>query len=763
MTDLSDEMNRSWTLYASGVPLNYDHRLGQLGVDAPPPAAQMGESYTDPMGNVAFNYNNPTFDQGMADLSQSDIPPGERMAPNIDWNDPEAAAQYGTSEMRQWNPSWRGNLVYGTVDMLTGLGMDQDKARTIAERVWGAAGDLGDQIGVIDGAALAAFPFAMGAAPVVSGSAMAAVGAPSLILQTEEELNKIADGIEGIKAGRDGAFGDTAQAIGFTLLNAIGLKQTGQALPQGVKNVMGEAAGYLRDNAGDIAKVAVGVGAAGAVMSPDDAEAGMLSKVARKGKGVITKLGKAEGETATQFVERMNREAPIVTDAETFVKNYGDVPVTDAATPSPAVVLRQAPAGTRDIVPDLPMGQMGESPTAASSFAQVGGYFDSLVRMKNGGQPRMWSDPTHQAEILTESASEIAYQMSLARPNAKNLTRVTGWGWYDEDIVKTFNTAAKTMPELGMQAKRGLAIPWEGGPNMVGNTDRVTPTQARILASAVGAPQSFGNPASRNADIQFQAYEVFRKTGQFPEKGIYLDDAGAVESTGKYWTQRAVSEQYIGVVNTLIREIGPAKAADWLVSEHTIAELRDLKRRAVNAAGEPIFKGDGTMGISGKADEIKQGAFIFGPKGGQFMGNLLGFPGTTTDMWFSRTWNRYMGTSREGLGALSETGLVEQPRNLAERGEMADFSKKLTDQLNLDTAFVQRMGRPMTERDTQAVLWYFEQNLYNDMGIRVKPTSFGEGADAYAKRAQTQGGTGIQRRDSNRPARGAAPPSAATP
>jgi hypothetical protein len=97
------------------------------------------------------------------------------------------------------------------------------------------------------------------------------------------------------------------------------------------------------------------------------------------------------------------------------------------------------------------------------------------------------------------------------------------------------------------------------------------------------------------------------------------------------------------------------------------------------------------------------------------------------------------------------------------RGEMADFSKKLTDQLNLDTAFVKRMGRPMTERDTQAVLWYFEQNLYNDMGIRVKPTSFGEGADAYAKRAKTQGGTGIQRRAGNGSAGSATPPNAAAP
>jgi hypothetical protein len=496
----------------------------------------------------------------------------------------------------------------------------------------------------------------------------------------------------------------------------------------------------IKDNPEAAAKVAAGLGA-GAILSPDEAEGGFLNKVARPLKGTVTKLAKEEGETATDFVARMNREAPIVATPEEFKTLYGDIPQTSVDVASPAVVLRSS--GERDFVPTLPTGDLDGKPTAASSFAQVGAYFDSLVRMNNGGAPRAWSNQEHQKQILEEAASEIRYQLTLSDPAKRDFTKKTGWGWYDEDIVRTYNTAGKTMPELRMDAKRGVKVPWDGG------TDNVTPAQARILAAAVGAPQSFGNPAARNADIAFQAYEVFRSTGQFPEKGIFLDDKGAIASTGKYWTQRAVSEQYIGVLNTLIREIGPAKAADWLVSEHTIGELRDLKRRATNANGESIFKGDGTMGISGKADEVKPGAFVFGPKGGQFMGNLLGFPGTTTDMWFTRTWNRYLGTSREGIGALADTGLVEQPRNLAERRDMAGFSNMLTTQLNQDQELVNRLGRPLTERDTQAILWYFEQNLYNDVGIRVKPTSFGEGAAAYATRAKEQQGTGIQRRPDN--------------
>lgn len=724
--DLSQELSRSWSLYESGVPLS--HTGGRLEViDLPfgplgqtPDAVALGDAPTP----EAFAGAGRAFGGGVADTAQQSL---NLIAEGIDY-----AAEKTTGK-----PAGALEAVRDIVPKIETVGTAEDIGRSIV--------NIASSIMLTRG---------IGIRGAVANGAMV----DALMDPEEGNLATLAKelGFQGelldfmdSKVDNEASAGERLQARLTNVLEGAGLG--------GLLSTMFRGFREIKNDPEAAAKVTAGLLAGDMLLNGGDAEAGMIDKVARKGKGVITKLGKAEGETAAQFVERMNVEAPIVADAEQFVKLYGDVPITDAATPSPAVALRQAPAAARDIVPDLPMGQLGEAPTAASSFAQVGGYFDSLVRMKNGGLPRMWSNPVHQAEILNESASEIAYQMSLARPGAKDITRKTGWGWYDEDIAKTFNTAGKTMPELRMDAKRGVRIPW-------GDTkDQVTPDQARILAAAVGAPQSFGNPASRNADIQFQAYEVFRKTGQFPEKGIYLDNTGAVESTGKYWTQRAVSEQYIGVVNTLIREIGPAKAADWLVSEHTIAELRDLKRRAVNAAGEPIFKGDGTMGISGKADELKQGAFVFGPKGGQFMGNLLGFPGTTTDMWFSRTWNRYMGTSREGLGALSETGLVEQPRNLTERREMADFSKKLTDQLNLDTAFVQRMGRPMTERDTQAVLWYFEQNLYNDMGIRVKPTSFGEGADAYAKRAKTQGGTGIQRRASDQPAGGANAPNANAP
>lgn len=474
----------------------------------------------------------------------------------------------------------------------------------------------------------------------------------------------------------------------------------------------------------------------------------VIGGVARPKKGAITKFDKKTGETSSDYVKRLNREAPIVLDADTFTKTYGAMPATSDAMPSPAVALRTT--AEREGTPQLTGGTLGDKKTFAPASAQVGAYFDSLVRMKNNGNPRSWSVAADKEPILKEAANEVIHQIGLAKPGSSDFTKVTGWGWYDEDIAKAFNTAGPIAPELKTGAKRGIAIPSE---HWGADKGMVTPAEARILVAAVGAPQSFGNPALRNFDIALQAYEIFRKTGQFPERGMIRDEAGNVVPTGKYWTQRGVSEQYIGVLNTLLREVGPGETARWLTKEHTVAELRGLKRRSTNAARNKIFKGDTSMGISGKADEMRLGAYVFGPKGGQFLANLTGYGGTTTDMWFTRTWNRYLGRSREGQGAIADTGVVEQPRNLKERGEMADFSKALTDMLNKDGALVSRLGRPLLERDTQAVLWYFEQNLYRDMGIPVTPTSFGEGADAYAKRAKEQGGTGIKTVEPQKPKR----------
>jgi hypothetical protein len=535
------------------------------------------------------------------------------------------------------------------------------------------------------------------------------------------------------KVGKDADAEERLLSRMTNVLVDVGLGAAISGIFAGVKVLKGEGGQYVDKIKGLLRDDELAKGGQTLFSTP------VIGGVARPEKGTITKFDKKTGETFSDFAVRLDREAPIVSDPETFTKTYGGIPQTSPEMPSSAVALRTATERTG--TPQLVGGTFGDGKTFAPAFAQVGAYFDSLVRMKNNGNPRSWSAAADKTPILQEAANEVAHQIGLAKPGARNFTKVTGWGWYDEDIAKAYNTAASVAPELRIGAKRGLVIPsqhWDT------NKGRVTPAEARILVAAVGAPQSFGNPAVRNFDIALQAYEIFRKTGQFPERGMIRDEAGNVVPTGKYWTQRGVSAQYIGILNTLLRENGPGDTVRWLTSEHTVAELRGLKRRATNAAGDVIFKGDSSMGISGQADMSRLGAYVFGPKGGQFLGNLTGHPGTTTDMWFTRTWNRYLGRSREGQGALADTGVVEQPRNLVERREMADFSRTLTDTLNKDTALIAKLGRPLTERDTQAVLWYFEQNLYSDLGIKVKPTSFGEGADVYAKRAKEQGGTGIQ-------------------
>lgn len=719
---LEEAMGDSWDKAASGQPmhLNADGTVGielpEIIVtpnDTPQPA---GESWS-PDAPKVMDTPLPASPVGQVDTLDFGPPPA-----SYDPNDPKYK---GNLSLRS-EPGVVDDTKHWITEQLSGAGMDPYNARAISEGLLGGP----NAVGLVHAIAMAAGGAAMvaGSPITIGGAAIASL--PSMVAGTAEGLHQVADGIKGVVAGDDGAGLQTGLGVLFTALNALGLSQGSKEL---AKVVGPEAARLISElprmgtGGASIEKVT------GMIPEPQTL---MAAKIVRARRGTMTTFNKDSGETRTQFAERLNREAPIVTTPDEFVKTYGEIPALPPEAPSPAVALR---TGAAVMAPKLEGGTFNGRDTFASPFAQVGGYFDSVVRMKNGGMPRTWENPKNQAQILDEAYQEVRHQLNLGDPKSASFTKQTGFGWYDEDIVRAFEHAGSVMPELKPGTQFGVQIPHGAG------LDNVTPAQARTLVAAVGAPQSFGNPAGRNKDIALQAYEVFRRTGQFPEKGIVLDELGNVQSTGKYWTQRGVSEQYIAVLNTLIREVGPAKAADWLVTPHAIRELRELKRRATKELGDVVFKGDGTMNVSGKAADEKPGAFIFGPKGGQFMGNLLGFPGTTTDMWYSRTWNRYAGTSREGIGALGDTGLVEQPRNLVERANMADLSRKLTGRLASEQDLVATLGRPPTERDTQAILWYFEQQLYKSLGINVTPQSFGEGAATYAARAKAQGGTGIKR------------------
>jgi hypothetical protein len=109
-------------------------------------------------------------------------------------------------------------------------------------------------------------------------------------------------------------------------------------------------------------------------------------------------------------------------------------------------------------------------------------------------------------------------------------------------------------------------------------------------------------------------------------------------------------------------------------------------------------------------DEKIPGSYAFGPKFGAFYQNLTGDKSRVTqDKWFTRTMTRLVSNLYPG-GKISEVPDTPVARRLYKRVSEAAAKK-----LGLDPA------------DFQAVLWYYEQNLWRLFGAKNKSEDFSHG------------------------------------
>ena len=109
------------------------------------------------------------------------------------------------------------------------------------------------------------------------------------------------------------------------------------------------------------------------------------------------------------------------------------------------------------------------------------------------------------------------------------------------------------------------------------------------------------------------------------------------------------------------------------------------------------------------------------------LSNINGYPSTTKDRWFVRTIRRSEGTfgdnlvkkvdKKKGTEKMVELG---QPRNQSERLIMDQLVKDII----ADPALA---DLNLTEQDAQAILWFREQTLQNDLGVPTYPETFSEG------------------------------------
>ena len=296
----------------------------------------------------------------------------------------------------------------------------------------------------------------------------------------------------------------------------------------------------------------------------------------------------------------------------------------------------------------------------------VGTILEKSQLALNKNKPLDPTKPKDLAKMVDSATAEAEYQMSQP---------ISGATWYEDDVHQAFMLGSKIVPELA------------------------TDEPLRVMTTAFAASTSYNKRAGENWPVAVRITEHLMKTGQMASRN---------PDNGKLWggTTGPIMEQQLKLHDYMIKQMGMDKYAEWLLTPHTVKEISDMK------AASGLYK---TPGIPGKATDMKMGAFIMGEKGGAFFLNLNGIKETTADKWFTRTYNRHTGTLTSG--PVSEQGLVDAPRNEAERGIMKQWNRAVASNIKLD------------EQANQAVLWYYEQSLYYNLGVKsARSESFSDGA-----------------------------------
>ncbi len=121
------------------------------------------------------------------------------------------------------------------------------------------------------------------------------------------------------------------------------------------------------------------------------------------------------------------------------------------------------------------------------------------------------------------------------------------------------------------------------------------------------------------------------------------------------------------------------------------------------------------------------GAMEFGPKVGAFFLNLMGLSDeVTVDLWATRTWNRWMNTifrgRREGKTVIQDAP-TDADRPLIQQA-FTDIATKVSEET----------GEKLTPMEVQAILWFYEKDLYEHFGASVDRGLFGDAARDYHSR-----------------------------
>jgi DNA-directed RNA polymerase subunit K/omega len=181
----------------------------------------------------------------------------------------------------------------------------------------------------------------------------------------------------------------------------------------------------------------------------------------------------------------------------------------------------------------------------------------------------------------------------------------------------------------------------------------------------------------------------------------------------------------------LVDTLGLEGALQWVQTEHTGREMAEM--RMASGIFAPIDKATGKASTKVKdylpsetnLNESKLGIYAFGPKVGDFMQNSVGIDqnAVTVDLWLARTYNRYIGRLMDVSPKQAEEGAIaSELRGRAERENIKRLVRDAAAKAGLDASAM------------QAALWYFEQRLYRNFGLKSDSQNFSGAARTALER-----------------------------
>lgn len=391
--------------------------------------------------------------------------------------------------------------------------------------------------------------------------------------------------------------------------------------------------------------------------------------------GTFVGLGKA-GKAATAGVKEFIKEAPARVAAR-----QADTSVTLGAGVDPTPMIDKGIVKAQEFLSGKDLQQpslialrdkpeiIGTGPKQRLLVEDVARFLENETINRHGRILDPIKNSNDLDLMIEDGIEEVNYQLS--KP-------ISGETWYEDDVAEALRLTSRVFPQVAED---------EG---------------MRVVSLALSALTSPGTRAGQNQQNSMLVLDELLTSGKM---------SGKNPTSGKYFggTRGPNIQKQILLLQHMIDTKGIQGTADFLLSEHTISDLQNLKKDS------GLYK---TFDVPGAKGDKKLGAFVFGEKVGPFFLNLNGYKDTTADVWFTRSYNRHTGELTRA--ASKDEALIGGPRNMAERDVMKQWNRGIASAVNKE------------EQANQAILWYFEQQLYSDLGVKsARSESFADGARKF--------------------------------